>query len=168
MSTGILIGSVIDSGELISSDAWQYAVGFKKDGTAVLGRLTMGIRVSGKSGTVNVSYFNKTRTTAGAYLLDHNYDDSTHFAAKGTSIILERVDDTPVKVSQRLGQAQGRTSAARAAVPLRSQNQMVLTKSDGANVPRGWISRLARKSRCPSHRMTAIGATCSTQSAASC
>ena len=33
------------------------------------------------------------------YLLDHNYDDSTHFAAKGTSIILERVDDTPVKVN---------------------------------------------------------------------
>lgn len=38
MSTGIPIGLVIDSGELISSDAWQYAVGFKKDGTAVLGR----------------------------------------------------------------------------------------------------------------------------------
>ena len=67
MSTGVPIGLVIDSGELISSDAWQYAVGFKKDGTAVLGRPTMGIRVSGKSGTVNVSYFNKTRTTAGAY-----------------------------------------------------------------------------------------------------
>ena len=48
MSTGIPIGLVIDSGELISSDAWQYAVGFKKDGTAVLGRPTMGIRVSGK------------------------------------------------------------------------------------------------------------------------
>ena len=63
MSTGIPIGLVIDSGELISSDAWQYAVGFKQDGTAVLGRPTMGIRVSGKSGTVNVSYFNKTRTT---------------------------------------------------------------------------------------------------------
>lgn len=61
----------------------------------------MGIRVSGKSGTVNVSYFNKTRTTAGAYLLDHNYDDSTHFAAKGTSINLERVDDTPVNVTAR-------------------------------------------------------------------
>ena len=29
MSTGIPIGLVIDSGELISSDAWQYAVGFK-------------------------------------------------------------------------------------------------------------------------------------------
>ena len=50
MSTGIPIGLVIDSGELISSDAWQYAVGFKKDGTAVLGRPTMGIRVSGKRG----------------------------------------------------------------------------------------------------------------------
>ena len=37
LSTGIPIGLVIDKGELISSDAWQYAVGFKADGTAVMG-----------------------------------------------------------------------------------------------------------------------------------
>lgn len=137
MSTGIPIGLVIDSGELISSDAWQYAVGFKKDGTAVLGRPTMGIRVSGKSGTVNVSYFNKTRTTAGAYLLDHNYDDSTHFAAKGTSIILERVDDTPVKVngSVKLKVVNKGTGSSPITI---TKNQMVLTKSDGANVP-SWV-----------------------------
>ena len=137
MSTGIPIGLVIDSGELISSDAWQYAVGFKQDGTAVLGRPTMGIRVSGKSGTVNVSYFNKTRTTAGAYLLDHNYDDSTHFAAKGTSIILERVDDTPVKVngSVKLKVVNKGTGSSPITI---TKNQMVLTKSDGANVP-SWV-----------------------------
>ena len=137
MSTGIPIGLVIDSGELISSDAWQYAVGFKQDGTAVLGRPTMGIRVSGKSGKVNVSYFNKTRTTAGAYLLDHNYDDSTHFAAKGTSIILERVDDTPVKVngSVKLKVVNKGTGSSPITI---TKNQMVLTKSDGANVP-SWV-----------------------------
>ena len=38
MSSGVPIGLVIDKGTLISSDAWQYAVGFKKDGTAVIGR----------------------------------------------------------------------------------------------------------------------------------
>ena len=137
MSTGIPIGLVIDSGELISSDAWQYAVGFKQDGTAVLGRPTMGIRVSGKSGTVTCSYFNKTRTTAGAYLLDHNYDDSTHFAAKGTSIILERVDDTPVKVngSVKLKVVNKGTGSSPITI---TKNQMVLTKSDGANVP-SWV-----------------------------
>ena len=137
MSSGIPIGLVIDEGELISSDAWQYAVGFKADGTAVMGRPTMNMSISGSSGTVSISYFNKTRTTAGAYLLDRNYDDSTHFSANGTYIILERVDDTPVTVNHSVklkvvDKGTGNSSFAIA------DNQMVLTKSDGANVP-SWV-----------------------------
>ena len=133
MSSGIPIGLVIDEGELISSDAWQYAVGFKADGTAVMGRPTMSMSVSGTSGTVSVSYFNKTRTTAGAYLLDYNYDDATHFSANGTYIVLERVDSTPVTVNgsvklRVVSKGTGNSSFAIA------ENQMVLTKSDGANV----------------------------------
>lgn len=137
MSSGIPIGLVIDKGELISSDAWQYAVGFKADGTAVMGRPTMGMTVSGTSGSVSVSYFNKTRTTAGAYLLDRNYDDATHFSANGTYIVLERVDNTPVTVNgsvklKVVSKGTGNTSFSIA------DNQMVLTKSDGANVS-SWV-----------------------------
>ncbi len=137
MASGVPIGLVIDKGELISSDAWQYAVGFKKDGSAVIGRPTMGIRVSGASGTVNVSYYNKTRTTTGAYILDKNYDSSSHFAVNGTSFILERVDDTPVKVN---GTVKMRVASKEVGdSPLNiAPNQMVLTKSDGANVP-SWV-----------------------------
>lgn len=137
MSSGIPIGLVIDEGELISSDAWQYAVGFKADGTAVMGRPTMNMTVSGASGTVSVSYFNKTRTTAGAYLLDRNYDDSTHFSANGSYIILERVDDTPVQVnhSVKLKVVSKGTGSSSFTI---ADNQMVLTKSDGANVP-SWV-----------------------------
>ncbi len=137
MSSGIPIGLVIDEGELISSDAWQYAVGFKADGTAVMGRPTMNMSISGASGTVSVSYFNKTRTTAGAYLLDRNYDDSTHFSAKGTYIVLERVDDTPVTVNHSIKLKV--VSKGTGSSPLTiADNQMVLTKSDGANVP-SWV-----------------------------
>ncbi|MFQ6841530.1 MAG: phosphodiester glycosidase family protein, partial [Agathobaculum sp.] len=134
MSTGVPIGLVIDEGELISSDAWQYAVGFKPDGTAVMGRPTMGMTVSGQSGTITVSYFNKTRTTAGAYLLDRNYDDATHFSANGTYIVLERVDSTPVTVngSVKLKVVSKGTGNSSFAI---GENQMVLTKSAGANVP---------------------------------
>ena len=137
MSSGIPIGLVIDEGELISSDAWQYAVGFKADGTAVLGRPTMNMTVSGASGTVNVSYFNKTRTTAGAYLLDHNYDDSTHFSANGSYIVLERLDDSPVQVNQtlRLRVVDKGTGSSPLTI---ADNQMILTKSDGASVP-SWV-----------------------------
>ena len=137
MSSGIPLGLVIDEGELISSDAWQYAVGFKKDGTAVMGRPTMGIRVSGASGTVNVSYFNKTRTTAGAYLLDRNYDSSTHFSANGTNIILERVDDTPVTVNGSVKLKVVNKGTGNGSLTI-TDKQMVLTKSDGANVP-SWV-----------------------------
>ena len=55
MSSGVPIGLVIDKGTLVSSDAWQYAVGFKKDGTAVIGRPTMGIRITGASGSGGVN-----------------------------------------------------------------------------------------------------------------
>ena len=137
MSSGIPIGLVIDEGELISSDAWQYAVGFKADGTAVMGRPTMNMTVSGASGTVNVSYFNKTRTTAGAYLLDRNYDDSTHFSANGSYIVLERLDDSPVQVNQtlRLRVVDKGTGSSPLTI---ADNQMILTKSDGASVP-SWV-----------------------------
>ena len=137
MSSGIPIGLVIDEGELISSDAWQYAVGFKADGTAVMGRPTMNMSIAGASGTVTVSYFNKTRTTAGAYLLDRNYDDSTHFSANGSYIVLERVDNTPVTVNHSVKLKVVSKGTGNTPITI-ADNQMVLTKSDGANVP-SWV-----------------------------
>ncbi|WP_283675266.1 phosphodiester glycosidase family protein [Butyricicoccus sp. Marseille-Q5471] len=131
MSSGIPIGLVIDEGELISSDAWQYAVGFKPDGTAVTGRPTMSMKIAGTTGTVSVAYFNKTRTTAGIYLLDRNYDSSTHFSANGRNIILERIDDTPVTVGGTVKMKV--INKGTGASPLTiTENQMVLTQSDGA------------------------------------
>lgn len=137
MSSGVPIGLVINEGTLISSDAWQYAVGFKPDGTAVLGRPTMSMQIAGQSGTVSVSYFNKTRTTAGAYLLDRNYDSSTHFTAHGTNIILERVDDTPVTVGGTVKMKVINKGTGNGALTI-TDKQMVLTKSDGADVP-SWV-----------------------------
>jgi len=137
MASGIPIGLVIDKGELVSSDAWQYAIGFKKDGSAVTGQPAMGIRVTGASGTVNVSYFNKTRTTAGAYLLDRKFGSSTQFKANGESIILERMDDTPVKVNGSVSMRVINKISGSGSFNIES-NQMVLTKSNGAKVP-SWV-----------------------------
>ena len=41
VGTGLPIGLVISEGELISSDGGYYAIGFRADGTAVLGRPTV-------------------------------------------------------------------------------------------------------------------------------
>ena len=142
MSTGIPIGLVIDSGELISSDAWQYAVGFKEGRHRCPRPPDYGHPRERQGGTVSVSYFNKTRTTAGAYLLDHNYDDSTHFPAKGTSIILGRVDDTPVTVNSSVKLKVVNKGTGSSPITI-TKNQMVLTKSDSAKCAlvggfRGW------------------------------
>lgn len=131
MSTGIPIGLVIDEGELISSDAWQYAVGFQSDGSTVLGQPTMSMKVTGSSGTTSVSYFNKTRTTAGIYLLDSNYDNSSHFSANGKNIILERIDDSPVTVNGSVKLKVINKGTGSSAITI-TDNQMVLTQSDGA------------------------------------
>jgi len=137
MSSGVPIGLVIDEGELISSDAWQYAIGFQKDGTAVIGQPMMGIHISGASGSVLVSYFNKTRTTAGAYLLDRHYDTSTHFSAHGAYIVLERLEDTPVQVNHAVSLKVVDKGVGDTPLTI-ADNQMILTKSDGADVP-SWV-----------------------------
>lgn len=129
MSTAIPIGLVIDNGELISSDAWQYAVGFTSNGSAITGQPTMGMRLTGPSGTATISYFNKTRTAAGIYLLDRNYDSTTHTTQAGRTIVLERLEDTPVRVggSVRLRVLSNEETSGATAI---GENQMVMTMQD--------------------------------------
>ncbi len=136
MGSGVPIGMVINDGTLVSSDAWQYAVGFMADGSAIIGQPSSSMKIDGPSGAVWISYFNKTRSTAGIYLLDSNYDDETHISTSGKSIILERVDDTPVKVGGQVklkviakGAGNGSTTITR--------NQMVLTMDDAVQAT--WI-----------------------------
>lgn len=129
MSTAVPIGLVIDNGELISSDAWQYAVGFTSNGAAITGQPTMGIRVTGESGTATVSYFNKTRTAAGIYLLDHNYDSTSHTTQAGKTIVLERLEDTPVRVGGTVRLRVVSNEETSGATPI-GANQMVMTMQD--------------------------------------
>lgn len=126
LGTSIPIGLVIKDGTLISSDAWQYAVGFMADGSAIIGRPSSTMNVSGPSGTVWISYFNKTRTSAGIYLLDSNYDSSTHISTSGKSIVLERTDNTPVRVGGKVTMKVVAKGAGNASTTV-TKNQMVLT-----------------------------------------
>lgn len=129
LGTSIPIGLVIRDGELISSDAWQYAVGFKADGTAVIGQPSSTMKIEGPSGAAWISYFNKTRTPAGIYLLDSNFDSTTHISTAGRSIVLERVDDAEVRVNGQVKLrviAKGTGSGSTTITP----NQMVLTMDD--------------------------------------
>ncbi len=136
MNSSIPIGLVIQDGELISSDAWQYAVGFTSNGAAITGQPTMGIKLSGPSGTATISYYNKTRTAAGIYLLDHHYDTTSHTTQSGKVAVLERLDSTPVTVggSVRLRVVSNGETAGAVSI---GENQMVMTMQDKSTA--AWV-----------------------------
>lgn len=126
MNSSIPIGLVIKDGELISSDAWQYAVGFTSNGAAITGQPTMGMKLSGPSGTATISYYNKTRTAAGIYLLDRHYDTTTHTTQAGRVAVLERLDSTPVTAGGTVRLRVVSNEESSGAVEI-GENQMIMT-----------------------------------------
>lgn len=98
VSTGIPLGLVINNGVLMSSDAWQNAIGFREDGSAIIGKPGASISMFSETANVNIDYFNKTRSTSGVYLLDSNYSGTTKTTTDGTSIVFAREDMTPFKL----------------------------------------------------------------------
>ncbi len=129
LGTSIPIGLVIKDGTLISSDAWQYAVGFLADGSAIIGQPSSTMKVEGSSGAVWCSYFNKSRTDSGIYLLDSDYDDETHISSSGKSIVFERVDSTPVTVGGSVKMKVISKGAGSSSTTI-TKNQMVLSIDD--------------------------------------
>lgn len=98
VSTGIPLGLVINDGVLMSSDAWQNAIGFNADGSAIIGKPGASISMFSETANVNIDYFNKTRSTSGVYLLDPNFSGTTKTTTEGTSIVFAREDMTPFKL----------------------------------------------------------------------
>ncbi len=133
--TGVPVGLVINEGVLTSSDAWQSAVGFKADGSAVIGKPTFGMLLSNGVDYVTVDYFNKTRTTSGIYLLDHNYYNETRLSASGKNILFERVDDTPVTVGGTVNLKVVSVYETNQSQPI-AENQMVLCVSNSGPIER--------------------------------
>ena len=85
VSTGLPIGLVITDGVLRSSDAGYYAIGFRADGTAVLGKpgvkvsADLGYAVDDGSGSStelirSVAAVNKARTNSGLFLYTYDFN----------------------------------------------------------------------------------------------
>nr|WP_300127410.1 S-layer homology domain-containing protein [uncultured Butyricicoccus sp.] len=126
---GIPTGLVVDNGRIIACNTWQSAVGFRADGSALIGQPVTSITVSGASGNVGVYGYNKTRTSVGLYLLDSYYYSQTRFSTPGQSIILEYKNKSDLRISQPakfkvVGKVSGSESFAI------GENQMILTKRD--------------------------------------
>ena len=130
VSTGLPIGLVITDGVLRSSDAGYYAIGFRADGTAVLGKpgvkvsVDLGYAVDDGSGSPvelirPVIAVNKARTNSGVFLYtyDFNARHTTGTTEAGVNVVctveqgqlaigstvtarVERVEETTVTAIQ--------------------------------------------------------------------
>ncbi|MFI3226768.1 MAG: phosphodiester glycosidase family protein [Clostridia bacterium] len=93
LTTGIPLGLVMQDGQIMSSDSWQNALGFKADGSAIIDRPGMDMKLYYNDTYVQVNYFNKIRTDAYVYMFDTNFSAETRVTTSGTDIILEKADE---------------------------------------------------------------------------
>ena len=107
-STGLPIGIVVSEGELLSSDAGYYAIGFRADGSAVLGKpgvkitADLGYQIDDGSGTGYVAQVvrtvtgvNKARVSSGGiylYTYDFNSAHTTGNTESGVDVVCSIVD----------------------------------------------------------------------------
>lgn len=91
MQTGVPLGVMIDNGKLISTDDSKYALGFKADGTAIIGKpgvkLTM-TNVTRAGAAIEIDQLNKFPTQWGTYLLTDHFSSTTLSAAESLEIII--------------------------------------------------------------------------------
>ena len=101
VSTGLPIGLVVSEGEVKSSDAGYYAIGFREDGSAVLGKpgLTvtadlgyLGYDASGYGAEIvrNITGINKARVSTGGiylYTYDFNAKHTTGNTESGVDVV---------------------------------------------------------------------------------
>ena len=96
LATGLPSGIVIRNNELISSDGWQYGVGFRADGSAFIGKPELKITAHTDSKEIPITSINKLRTNVGVYLLTDDFSSLTRISSPGTNIVLSAEDDTLV------------------------------------------------------------------------
>ncbi len=130
-ATGLPIGIVIDNGVFVSSNQGYPAIGFKADGSAIIGTPANAMYLEGENGnTLRVNSFNKTRTKYSVCLLDENFGTTTKTTTAGTNVILERVDNEELAVNDEITMRVVSITKNTTESPAIGSNQMVLTASN--------------------------------------
>ena len=105
-SNGLPIGLLVSDGQLLSSDGGYYAIGFREDGSAVIGKPSVSVSVDlGYEGTDSAGYatevirtvagVNKARvSTGGIYLYTYDFNDrhTTGNTEAGVDVLCTIVD----------------------------------------------------------------------------
>lgn len=95
VSSGNPIGLMVSGGALLSSDATLPAIGFRADGTAVMGSPALTMTLTGSGGTIPLAGFNKVRTAdegVFAFTYDFNAKHTTGTVEAGQEVLLEPLD----------------------------------------------------------------------------
>lgn len=87
VATGAPLGIVVENGLLRSSDAGHWAVGFKADGTALIGKPALELKLGLGGQEYSINGFNKTRTAGGAVLLTSDFAASTTSSGQGIDVV---------------------------------------------------------------------------------
>jgi len=81
------LGIEVQNGELWSSDAGHWGIGFLSDGTAVFGKPTLAITTNIAGQDFTLDAVNKTRSDGGAVLYTDDYSYTTKNTGDGTDLI---------------------------------------------------------------------------------
>lgn len=137
MATGMPLGIVIEDGVLRSSDDGHWAVGFRADGTAIIGKPSVGLKLTLGDSEYWIGGFNKIRAGGTASILTQDFSTNTKSSGKGIDLICTmsgtpdmggRVSFTVDSVSETTGSVQ---------IP---QGKAVLSVDGGA--PQGFKDRV--------------------------
>lgn len=87
VATGMPLGIVIENGVLRSSDDGHWAVGFRADGTAVIGKPYVGLKLTLGGSEYWIGGFNKIRAGGTASILTEDFSSNTKSSGKGIDLI---------------------------------------------------------------------------------
>ena len=135
-STGAPLGILISGGELISGIGGYYAVGFRADGSAVMGDPQLDMAVSRLSGgeSMEISSMNKGRPEGGGIALltdDYRTDHTTGVSTQGVSALCTVLGGRPA-IGGTLDLRVDRVAEGAQPVAM-GEDQVVLTVADAGS-----------------------------------
>ena len=134
------VGVVAQNGVLCCDDEGLFAVGFRADGSAVIGRPGVSLTVEAGGWSIPVTKLNRTRDNSGLALFTSDFDETTHAAGPGWNIICVPDGGVPFRGGVEL--TVERVVAAGGGVAIPEDRAVLSLAGDIENVPPEWLDRL--------------------------
>lgn len=130
METGLPTGMTVQNGRLCSSDGNWNAVGFRADGTAMIGAPKLSLDMVKSDGTsMHIYALNKQRSANGLYLYSSDFSSTTRTTTPGTEVVLQLNEGDFLKIGKSVT-ATVVSGGPTASTPI-GPNQLVLSLADG-------------------------------------